>query len=134
MLDFINNLIKPIRDFIYNLNKFNKIVLFSAIVILIIVLIIITISLNYALFNANYPPVISDCPDFWDVSLNNDNQIICNNVVRHNRGICKNDSYPASEFYNYASNYDDVICAKYRWAKKCNISWDGITNNNKACE
>ena len=119
MLDFINNLIKPIRDFINNLNKFNKIVLFSAIVILIIVLIIITISLNYALFNANYPPVISDCPDFWDVSLNNDNQIVCNNIVRHNRGTC---------------NDDDVICAKYRWAKKCNISWDGITNNNKACE
>ena len=25
------------------------------------------------------------------------------------------------------------LCEKYKWAKSCDINWDGITNNNKIC-
>jgi hypothetical protein len=24
-------------------------------------------------------------------------------------------------------------CNKYKWAKECDITWDGITNNAKVC-
>ena len=27
-------------------------------------------------------------------------------------------------------NGKDGICKKSKWARKCNLSWDGITNNN----
>ena len=134
MLNFLLNILKSIKEFINNLNKFNKIILFSAIVILIIALIVIGVMLNYALFNDNYPPVISDCPDYWDVSLNSDDQVSCLNKVRQNTGTCNNNTYPVEQFYAHASNSKDVICAKYKWAKGCNISWDGITNNNQACQ
>ena len=28
---------------------------------------------------------------------------------------------------------DALICRKQKWANKCNVHWDGITNNPKAC-
>lgn len=134
MLNFLINIFNSIKDFINNLNKFNKTILFSAIIILIILLIIIGIMLRYAMHNASYPPVISDCPDYWDVSLNSNNQINCINISRRNTGTSYNSIYPVNEFYSYGSNPNDVICAKYRWSRENNISWDGITNNSKACE
>ena len=133
MLNFLLNILKSIKEFINNLNKFNKTILFSAIVILIIALIIIGIMLKYALFNENYPPIISDCPDYWDVSLNSNDEVTCINVSRRNTGL-NNVSYPVNNFYIGGSNPSDVICAKYKWSKENNISWDGITNNNKACQ
>ena len=134
MLNFLITIFNNIKKFIQDLNSFNKTLLFSAIVVLIIVLIIVGVMLQYALFNANYPPVISDCPDYWDVSLNDENEVFCKNVIRKNSGICANNEYPVSQFYNTGSNDNEVICEKYKWAKRCNIHWDGITNNNKACQ
>ena len=134
MLNFLLNILKSIKEFITNLNKFNKTILFSAIVILIIALIVIGIMLRYAMFNASYPPVISDCPDYWDVSLNSNNQINCINISQRNKGTSYNNTYPVDNFYSETSNKNDVICAKYRWSKDRNISWDGITNNNNACK
>ena len=134
MLNFLLNILNSIKDFVNNLNKFNKTILFSAIILLIIILIIVGILLRYAMFNANYPPVISDCPDYWDVSLNSDNQINCINVSRRNTGTSYNSIYPIDQFYENGSNLNDVICTKYRWSKENNICWDGITNNNKACK
>lgn len=135
MLNFLLNILKAIKEFINNLNKFNKTILFSAIVILIITLIIVGIMLRYAMFNASYPPVISDCPDYWDVSLNSNDEINCINISRRNTGGTPyNSIYPVNKFYDHGSNPDDVICAKYRWSRENNISWDGITNNNKACQ
>ena len=131
MLNFLLNILKSIKEFINNLNKFNKTILFSAIIILIILLIVIGTMLSNAMFNASYPPIISDCPDYWDISLNSDNQINCINYTRQNRGIGESDIYPISTFN--IGNEDDKICAKYKWAKENKISWDGITNNNKAC-
>ena len=134
MLNFLLNILKSIKEFINNLNKFNKTILFSAIIVLILILIIIGIMLRYAMFNAAYPPIISDCPDFWDVSLNSDETINCINVSRRNTGTSYDNTYPVDQFYENGSNEDDVICAKYKWSRENNISWDGITNNNKACE
>ncbi len=134
MLNFLLNILKSIKEFINNLNKFNKTILFSAIVILIIVLIIVGIMLYYALFNASYPPVISDCPDYWDVSFNSDNEIVCVNISRQNTGTGNDNEYPVELFKSSGSYEEDIICEKYKWSKKNNISWDGITNNNKACE
>ena len=118
------------------LTRFNKIVLTIAIVLLCISLTVLGVFLSKSMFEDSYPPITSDCPDYWDVSNNLNGDIICNNVSTINKGrgdsLCNN--YPVDEFEAGGSGKYDVICEKYKWAKKCNITWDGITNNNKACE
>ena len=27
----------------------------------------------------------------------------------------------------------DGLCNKSKWAKACNLTWDGVTNNKNAC-
>ena len=52
------------------LSRFNKIVLIIATIVLIVSLLILGYFLNVALLNDSYPPVINQCPDYWDVSGN----------------------------------------------------------------
>ena len=28
---------------------------------------------------------------------------------------------------------DDGLCYKSKWAKACDLTWDGVTNNTNAC-
>jgi hypothetical protein len=106
--------------------SFRKIVVVSAIIILILALIFISFALVYSQQNATWPPVVGDCPDYWiDTSGNGAN---CVNVK--NLGTCK----PANGQSNLTMNFNSSIftgsnatCAKYNWAKSCGVSWDGIT-------
>ena len=116
------------------MQTFQKIVLFVAIVILIISLIIIGVALNYSK-SSQWPPIMSDCPDYWllDGSGNN---TTCTNI--QDLGTC-----PAStNSQHLVMNFNDPIytgtngmCAKYKWATNCNISWDGLTYGvNNPCQ
>ena len=116
------------------ISDFNKIVITIAIIVLLIALIVLGIFLSKAMFESAYPPVISDCPDYWDVSYNSNNDIVCKAVLRTNTGKSGCDEYSPSLFLNAGSGKNDIICEKQKWAKKCGITWDGVTNNNKACE
>ena len=106
--------------------SFRKIVIVSAIIILIIALIFISFALVYSQKNANWPPLVGDCPDYWvDTSGNGES---CVNVK--NLGRCK----PANGEKNLTMNFSSSVftgsnatCAKYNWAKSCGVSWDGIT-------
>ena len=117
------------------LTTFNKSVLFISTILLIIGLIIIA---NFIIKNKStevYPPVVSDCPDYWDVDYDNQGKKHCKNNTYINDGrstaICR--SYPHALFSTNGSSPDDILCEKYKWAKDCNIHWDGITNNPSAC-
>ena len=123
------------------LGSFNKTVLIVACVLLILGLILIGVFISKNIEKAAYPPVVGDCPDYWDVSYNSANQKICSsnsintgiagNMVSSSTTSCQ--SYPVSNFTNAGTSVDDIICAKHNWAKECNIHWDGITNNSQAC-
>ena len=112
---------------------FNKIVLLVATILLIAGLIILGIFISSSLQGAVFPPVVSECPDYWDVT-NLDGKTNCTNNQKINSGYstaaCRA-SYPITRF---SGPIDQVICDKSKWAKECNIHWDGITNNPKACE
>ena len=118
------------------LTQFNKIVLTIATVVLSISLLSLGIFLNKTMFEDSYPPVSSDCPDYWDVSFNSNNETICENISTINRGSQSSDcrSKAVNMFSANGSNINDVLCEKYTWAKDCGIAWDGITNNNKSCD
>ena len=118
------------------LTQFNKIVLLIATIVLIIMLILLYIFLSKSLFEDSYPPVTSDCPDYWDISLNSDGTKECINNLKINSGRanaeCNN--IIANQFGLESINKEQAICNKFKWAKQCKITWDGITNNSKPCD
>ena len=121
------------------MNTFQKTVLTISVIVLIISLIILGLFLAKSLFEDSYPPVISDCPDYWDVSYNSNNDIICKNTSTINTGTgadeCGADyEYQVTSSLLGGTQKEEILCEKYKWSKKCNIIWDGVTNNNKACD
>ena len=106
---------------------FQKIVLYSAIIILIISLVIIGISLSYAKSDKVWPPIVPDCPDYWSID-GSGNNATCMNVK--DLGTCPK----SGENKHLSVNFNEApfvgsgqACAKYKWATKCGVSWDGIT-------
>jgi len=121
------------------MNTFQKTVLTISVIVLIFSLIILGIFLAKSLFEDSYPPVISDCPDYWDVTYNENDEVVCKNTSTINKGRgdvpggeCND--YPVNTFLGGGSQNEDILCEKYKWSKKCDITWDGVTNNNKACD
>lgn len=107
--------------------NFQKIVLVVAIVLLIILLVIIGIALSKATYGDTWPPVVGDCPDYWvDMSGNG---AACLNT--HSLGRCNLPSEGNPNTMNFNKDPftgDDGTCAKYKWAKSCKVTWDGITS------
>ena len=117
------------------LTNFNKTVLIVASILLILGLIIIGVFVMKSVEEETYPPVVSDCPDYWDVEYNNNNKLCKNNIsINDGKSTAECRSYPSELFLANGASANDKICEKYKWAKKCNIHWDGITNNPKACD
>jgi len=113
---------------------FQKIILFGAIIILIIALVFIGISLTYSK-DQNWPPMTPECPDYWLADLSN-NVTSCINIKDLGSCPAQNGKKHLTMDFNtgvYAGENGD--CAKYTWAKKCGISWDGITYGvNNPCQ
>lgn len=103
------------------LGGFQKTVLIIALVILLIILIIVGITLMSARANPVWPPMVPSCPDWW-ISDGSGNKSNCINAK--NLGTCSKKSMNFSVPPYSGSN---GTCAKYKWANKCNVAWDGIT-------
>ena len=109
------------------IGNFQKIVLYAAIIILIIALVIIGIALSYAASSEDWPPVVPECPDYWIID-GSGNNTKCINVK--DLGVCPAQSGQKHQTMNFQSSSftgDNGSCNKYTWAKKCQVSWDGIT-------
>jgi hypothetical protein len=106
--------------------NFQKIVLTIAIIVLIVVLILIGLSLSKVAYEENWPPIVGACPDYWvDLSGNGEQCFNSHNLGRCN--IPTKDNENTMNFNQSPFNSIDGTCAKYKWAKTCNVSWDGIT-------
>lgn len=114
---------------------FQKIVLFTAIIILILSLVMIGVTLYSKGTTAIWPPFVADCPDYWLMDGSGNNST-CINIK--DLGTCS----PASGSAHLVMNFNDPIytgtnglCAKYKWATNCGVSWDGITYGvNNPCQ
>jgi len=111
------------------LGSFQKIILGIALIVLIIILAFVGMAVSSAKQNYQWPPLVPECPDYWlmDGSGNNTK---CINVK--DLGKCTNPAGSTSEHlimdFNQAPyNGSNGTCAKYQWATRCGISWDGIT-------
>lgn len=108
--------------------RFQNTVLTIAIIVLTIVLIMIGRTLYVNRFSVVFPPVVSDCPDYWLDKSDGDSSN-CENVK--NLGSCNDKTM---DFSSALWKGSEGLCRKQQWAKKCNLTWDGITNNNQLCK
>jgi hypothetical protein len=129
------------------LNSFNSIVLNVAVITLIIVLIVIGVVINNSVRGQNikFPPVVGTCPDYWSASDHAGNTL-CQNTITIGEGnlIMKtNPSHAQTSIANnsmcteFLSSSVPATCDKYNLAKSCNLTWDGVTNNDSnrtACQ
>jgi len=118
--------------------SFQKLTLFFFFMLYVIILIFVSIILNKSNSSQKWPPVINQCPDYW-VAVDPTNNInnmygdniksdVCVNVKKLGKCNSKNNDpysimdFNVSEFQGVSGN-----CAKYNWAKNCDLTWDGIT-------
>jgi hypothetical protein len=113
------------------MDTFQKFILFAAIIILIIALVFIGIALSYSKDTA-WPPITPDCPDYWTMDASSS----CVNIK--DLGNCPAQStnkHLTMDFNAPAFTGSNQLCSKYTWAKKCGVSWDGITYGvNNPCQ
>ena len=104
---------------------FQKTVLIIAIIVLIITLVVLGFVLNSG--DETWPPLVPDCPDWW-IADGSGNNSTCINVK--DLGVCSAQSGKKHQSMNFNSapyTGDNGTCAKYTWANKCQVTWDGIT-------
>jgi len=77
-------------------------------------------SLNSQQQNQVWPPTTGRCPDYWTDSAGNGSK--CQNVL--GLGTCA--TAPDFTGGDFASS-STGNCARYNWATKCGVTWDGIT-------
>ncbi len=109
--------------------NFQQIVLYIAIILLIVSLIVFG-SMLYTDAKV-YPPTQAQCPDYWiDMSGGIGTGGYCINTKNLGKGECSN----RMNFNTGVWTGDDGLCNKQKWAKACDLTWDGVTNNPNACE
>jgi uncharacterized protein YxeA len=120
---------------------FQKIVLTVAIIVFILLLIFIGSVLYQNKYGSAFPPFVSNCPDYWldmektvtnvnsDDSDNSKSNIKCYNVKNLGNPSCQKEMDFSGDMWSGS----DGDCRKYKWAKGCDLTWDGITNNEDIC-
>ena len=113
------------------LDSFQTKVVGVACVVLIIMLSIIGFLLaNSKLQDKTWPPTIAVCPDYWEDTTGTGKH--CTNP--HNLGRCDVSSFGASGVNLTAFTKPNMRCEASRiFRDDCNLSWDGITNDDNAC-
>lgn len=107
---------------------FQSTVLLIANVFLILSLCVIGIMLYRQKNNAEYPPFTGNCPDYWDTSGNicvANSKILADSLTE----LCAS----SVDFSIPSYSGTKGKCLKQKWAKQCNLTWDGITNVENIC-
>jgi hypothetical protein len=100
-----------------------------AIVLLILCLIYIGVSLYRNKYNKDFPPILANCPDYWIDESDKNNGSKCVNKQNLGNSQCEK----TMDFSGSMWNGDAGLCAKSKWAKSCDQTWDGIDNNSGLC-
>ena len=116
------------------MDAFQKLVLFAAIIILTAMLVFIGMALTYST-DQSWPPMTPECPDYWLLDGSGNNAMCVNTK---DLGTCpaeSGDKHLKMKFNSAAFTGSNEMCAKYSWATKCGVAWDGITYGvNNPCQ
>ena len=102
--------------------SFQNNVLMIAIVIFIFIMLIVAAMMRNATGTQAFPPQIGACPDYWQLLLDGR----CQNV----QGLGSNCQSPV-DFNTPQFTGDKGATARCKFAKGCDIEWDGITNSER---
>ena len=117
--------------------EFQKLVLIIAIILLLVILVVIGIMLSKSNAEANWPPVVGECPDYWvDMSGNgeacfNSNSLGRCNIPGESNKRNNQNNLNTMNFNKLPFTGNEGNCSKYRWATACKVTWDGITSGVK---
>lgn len=107
--------------------SFQSITLTVAIIGLIVILIFIGVMLSRSSTSSDkWPPVVGDCPDYWE-DLGTDGSQCLNSKSLGKCNVPSAAGPDAKDFTVANFTGDNPSCAKYKWAKTCEVTWDGIT-------
>ena len=112
------------------MSTFQTSVMTVAIVLLIICLIYIGVSLYRSKYSKTFPPILANCPDYWVDESEKNNGSKCVNKQNLGNSQCEK----TMNFSGSMWSGDAGLCAKSKWAKSCDLTWDGIDNNSSACK
>lgn len=104
--------------------KFQKLVIFIALGILIVTLIVVFMMLYYSSSEVQFPPVIGKCPDFFVISSDGQS---CENRAGVSGGVTWSNK-PLEEATT------ERLCDIKNLLNADNLTWDGITNNDSICQ
>ena len=110
------------------MEQFQQTVIIVSIIILLLVLAVIGILLYRAKYSQQFPPVLPNCPDYWLDNSTGDASS-CYNTL--NLGVKSSSCSQTMDFSTAAYAGKPGMCKKKKWANDCNITWDGISNNDK---
>ena len=113
---------------------FEKKVLIIAGIILVVSLVLVLIFILMSKGNQKYPPVESECPDYWELEEDVNKKLLCKNV----KGLGEGWSGQSTEATIEPNRQDfqgvDGLCNKQNWAREHNVTWEGVTEPTKdAC-
>jgi len=90
-------------------------------------------------YSVIYPPIVADCPDYWlnepednksSSNVDVDKKQLCYNVKNLGNASC-------NKTMDFTTSYwqgSEGKCHKSKWAKDCDLTWDGITNKSDICK
>lgn len=109
--------------------SFQQIILYISTILLILVLVMFGFALSNKKHDEKYPPVQSECPDYWEVKRGGDGVPMCENVKKLGHPNCQTEMDFSKP--NFKGPHGD--CNKQKWARACGLTWDGVTNDPSLC-
>jgi hypothetical protein len=110
---------------------FYKNVLISTILSAILFVAIVGGVMYYYKNKQIYPPVISACPDFYN--LDGSNNCIRTAAWPVGTSECSTLNFSDLSYLLPGTKTGSGICNKKNMATTCGVTWDGITNNSSIC-
>jgi len=113
----------------FGLEPFQSKVVGVACIVLIVMLSIIGYLLaNSKIESKTWPPTIAVCPDYWEDATGTGKE--CTNP--HNLGKCHQKDGLPMDLTAWAKPSMRCMASKV-FRDECDLSWDGITNDDNAC-
>ena len=114
--------------------NFYKTVSIVALVTLVISLAFIGSALASSSKNIEFPPNISKCPDNYEIFYDEYGEFsYCLNSSNNTISGCDKESFTDASYNLPGIGSTSGACEKKKWAKKCRVDWDGLTNNPQIC-
>lgn len=110
-----------------------KIILVAMIIMLFILAYFTYVNTKKTMNSANFPPIISKCPDYWSEDMAG----MCQDgggLQPPNTNSAITGCYGTKDLSLVKYMGKTGRCEKRKWAEACDISWDGITNNRSICK